>query len=235
MSSNNGDIQNASTQEDVVSTQNNESGNKLSAASVVPFELNSAEEVTLYAEQLNAVYSMLPFEVIESDLMPTPFTVLSRYDDDYFKNKKTPKTHYMNVELGGNYLLGWNAQNGKDGKGLNWFAGVNYGRYLSRKISISLGLQAYNIAHITQPFYFATSKEYGFGSKNIYTRVTSNQLYYIAVPLKFNYAVNSTNVIGFGVNAGYLVSANNTISKYYLLDNEEKTIGSLSSHSRGNL
>ena len=195
--------------------------------------INTTEESKLNAEQLSAVYSSLPFEMNESDLLSTPFVYLDRYDDDYYKNTKAPKKHYLNIEVGANYLLGWDANKGKDGQGLNGFAGFNYGRYLSNKISISVGLQAYNIANIQQPFYLVASKEYGFGSKNIYTRVTSNQLYYVALPLKFNYAINTTNSIGFGVNVAYLVGAGNTVSKYYLLDNEEKSIGSSTTHNKG--
>jgi len=196
-------------------------------------ETNAIQESTLYAEHLSAVYSSLPLETNELEILSTPFIYLERYDDDYYKNTNTPKKHYLNIEMGANYLLGWNAMKGNDGQGMNGFAGINYGRYLSNKISISIGIQAYNIANIKQPFYLISSKEYGFGSKNIYTRVTSNQLYYIALPLKFNYAINSTNIIGFGINTAYLVGANNTVSKYYLLDNEEKSIGSSTTHNKG--
>jgi len=192
--------------------------------------LQTPTEEVLSADDLSAVYSALPFEVMDMELMQTPFHYLQRYDDYYGKKSKK---HYMNVELGPDYLLGWNAKKGKDGKGMNWFAGVNYGLYLTNKVSISFGLQAYNIANINQPFYLAVSKEYGFGSKNIYTRVTSNQLYYAALPLKLNYAVNSTNSIGFGVNAAYLIGSSNTVSKYYLQDNEEKSIASSTSHDKG--
>ncbi len=195
-------------------------------------QTNTFEEKSA-TEELSAVNSRLPLEMNEMELISTPFTYLKRYDDDYYKNTSTPKKHYLNVEVGGNYLLGWDAKKGKDGQGLNWFFGFNYGRYICKKTSLSLGIQAYNLANIKQPFYLISEKEYGFGSKNIYTRVTSNQLYYIAIPLKLNYAINSWNSIGLGVNAAYLVNAENTIEKYYLLDNEEKSIGSSTSHTKG--
>lgn len=187
----------------------------------------------LSAEQLSSVYALLPYEGGEAAIRPTPFSYLNRYDDDYYKNRKTPKVHYMNVEAGADYLLGWDARQGKDGKGFNGFAGINYGVYLSDKLSLSLGVQAYNIGNIKQPFYLVSSKEYGFGSRTIYTRVTSNQLYYVALPLRINYTLNSTNTIGLGLNAGYLVSADNTISNYYVLDNEEKSIGGPAEHNKG--
>jgi hypothetical protein len=173
------------------------------------------------ADWLAAVYSNLPFEMSELELMPTPFNILNRYDDDYYKNNQKPRKHYLNAEFGSNYLLGWDTKSGKDGSGFNWFGGFNYGRYLSKKISVSLGIQAYNLGNIQQPFYMNTNKEYGFGSTNSYTVVTSNNLYYLSLPLKFNYAVNSSNIIGFGINAGLLLSSNNTVETYYLLDNQK--------------
>lgn len=193
-----------------------------------------AKETVLTTDQLSTVYSSLPFEVADFDLMQTPFVYLERYDEDYYKKNQNPKAHYLNIELGGNYLLGWEAKSGKDAKGLNWYAGLNYGRYLSKKLSLSFGFQAYNIANITQPFYLVSSKEYGFGSKNIYTRVTSGQLYYVALPLKLNYHINSSNSFALGLNTAYLASANNTVEKYYVMDNEEKSIGSpADSHNTG--
>jgi len=192
----------------------------------------SAEEI-ISTEQLAIVYVNLPFEISDKEIASAPFMYLKRYDDDYYKNTNTPKKQYLNVEAGGNYLLGWNAKKGKDGQGLNWFAGFNYGRYVCPKTSISLGIQMYNISNIKQPFYLISTKEYGFGSKNIYTRVSSNQLYYVAIPLKLNYSINSSNVIGLGFNAAYLVNAENTIEKYYLLDNEEKSISSSTSYNKG--
>ncbi|PBQ34469.1 hypothetical protein CNR22_22705 [Sphingobacteriaceae bacterium] len=184
------------------------------------------------ADQLSAVYSTLPFEVSDQEINSGPFVYLNRYDDEYYK-KKNAKTHYLDIEFGANYLLGWNAAKGKDGDGMNWYAGLNYGRYLSNKFNVSIGLQAYNIANIKQPFYLVAAKEYGFGSNLIYTRVTSNELYYLAVPLKFNYMINRKNSIGLGVNAAYLIGATNTVSKYYTLDNEVRTVGPSDTQTKG--
>lgn len=175
----------------------------------------SAETRQFVSEQLVSVNSNLPHETADREILATPFTVLSRYDDDYYRNH-LKKTHYLNIEAGANYLMGWDTRDGKDAKGLNWFGGLNYGFYLTQKVSLGMGVQAYNISHIKQAFYMNELKEYSFGSSTSYTVISSNDLYYLAVPLKINYHLNASNTIGFGVNAAYLMSAANTVSTYSL-------------------
>lgn len=155
----------------------------------------------------------------EQEITETPLNYLKRYDDDYFKASKKHKTHFLNVELGGTYLLGWNTDAGKDGKGLDWFGGFNYGLYLSNKFSISAGLQAYNIKNITQAFYTNKKVEYDFGSIVSNTVITSNNLYYVAVPVKISYLLNKTSQLTIGANLGYLVDSKNTMDTYQVLDN----------------
>lgn len=185
----------------------------------------SAEVENVTMNQLSVPF-LIPFNSNEEqELKHVPFNHLKRYEDDYVLTN-TQKKQYLNVELGVNYLFGWNTKQGKDGYGLNWLLGFNYGRYFSGKNSISAGVQVYNLGNISQPFYQISSKDYGFGSTTTYTRVKTTQLYYVAVPLKYNYTLNSSNTIGVGINAGYLLTGNNTVSEYYLLDNEEKYITS---------
>lgn len=218
-------------QHNAVSTEPESKEEMLAMQSGAPVQESQPE--LLSADELLTVQANLPFEFLNPDLRPSPFVLLNRYEDDYYKPNKVHKSNYFNVEAGGTYLAGWSTQHGQDGKGLNWYGGLNYGRYLSNKIDMSIGLQIYNIANIKQPFYLVASKEYSFGSDNIYTRVTSNQLFYVAVPLKVNYVLNSANSIGIGINAAYLISSQNSISKYYLLDNEEKTIDASGSNNKG--
>jgi hypothetical protein len=174
------------------------------------------------AERLNSVYSVLPEVISDPDLMATQFSLLKRYDEDYYKKGKRTKNHYMNAEAGTMYLLGWDAQKGKDGQGFNWFGGFNYGVYLTKKISAGIGLQAYNISNMNQPFYTGSTKQYSFGSTTSYTVITSKELIFAAVPIKINYAVNALNTIGLGFNAGYALKSKNTIDSY-TTDSEKGT------------
>jgi hypothetical protein len=196
--------QNDITEEPVISA--NESA---SSSGIAEDNLTSEEDIT--ADKLDAKSLLLNIEQFSAE-PSLPFVLLNRYDEDYFTKKKL--THYMNVEFGGTYLLGWNTANGADGKGLNWYGGVNYGYYLCPKTSISVGAQAYNITNIQQAFYKSSKKEYGFGSTSSYTAITTDNLYFISLPVKINYHVNSSNHFGIGLNTGYLLMAHSRIDKF---------------------
>ena len=102
--------------------------------------------------------------------------------------------------------------------GTNFYAGINYGIYISKKISVSAGLQFYNVGNIKQSFYTASQTVYGFGSTGSYTNITTNSLYYISIPLKLNYVLSPISKIGIGLNTGFLVGGKNTIETYNLFD-----------------
>jgi len=163
-------------------------------------------------ENLSPYSSQIQITATDPEILFSPLVILPRYEDDYFSKKRI--THYLNLEAGAAYLLGWNTSNGQDGKGLNWFGGINYGYYICPKTSISLGLQLYNVSNIVSPFYNKVDKAYGFGYSNSYTSITTDNLYYAAIPLKFNYHLNSYNSFGIGLNAGYLVKAHSRVDNY---------------------
>jgi hypothetical protein len=181
-----------------------------------------ASEVVSY-EHLNPIYSRLPVSSVERELQPT---IIRVSNEDYY-NKKRFKTHFLNAEAGATYLAGWDVKGGKDGKGLNWFAGLNYGLYVSRKIALGAGLQVYNIAHIEKPFYSTSTTQYGFGSTGTRTVITTGSLYYVALPVKVYYLLNSHSQFGAGVNIGMPVEARSTMETYGLSDhvvvNSQKT------------
>ncbi len=173
-------------------------------------------------EPLNPVYSRLPFTAGELDLQPT----VKVLDEDYYKKKRF-KTHFFNAEAGAAYLAGWDVTGGKDGKGLNWFAGVNYGLYVSGKVALGAGVQLYNISHIEKPFYSISTTQYGFGSTGTRTVITTGSLYYAALPIKVYYLLNEHSQFGAGVNIGMPVEARSTVETYGLSDqvviNSQKT------------
>lgn len=190
-------------------------------------------EETLETERLNRIQSLIPYEPKEAELIAQPFIPLERYDDDYYKAGRKRQWHYLAVEAGANYLMGWESGRGTDGKGLNGYLGLEYGLHLCDKLSLSLGLQGYNISNIRQPFYQISSKEYGFGSNTTYTEVTSHQLYYLAVPLKASYRINAANTIGLGINTAYLMTSGNTVSDYEMIGDEVKVFTSSGTQTWG--
>lgn len=153
-------------------------------------------------------------------------TNIQTFDKDYFKLKS--KTHFLEAEFGMAYLNGWSTGNGSDGKGFDYYGGLNYGIYFQKKYSISIGLQAYNIAHISDPYYQASHKDYDFGSITVYTVVACNQMYFASLPIRIYYQMNSKNAFGLGINMATLVSSQINSESFYYLDNQ-KVITSTSS------
>lgn len=163
----------------------------------------------------------LPPSNLDSSLVKTPFDFIRVYDADYYKAKRR-KTHYLNVEAGMAYLMGWNAPKGKDAKGFNAYAGVNAGLYLGKKSSVSIGLQIYNIGNIQQPFFNGSNVSYDFGANGTYTVLSGKSLYYTAVPINFNYSLKGSDRISIGVNTGVLCGGVNTEETFEMQDGVKK-------------
>jgi hypothetical protein len=169
---------------------------------------NSAES----ADYLNMRKSVLQIWNKDEVLHSNGFSFI-RYDEDYFVHKRRNK-YYLNAEIGTTYLVGWQTANGKDGAGLNGFAGLNFGVYLPKKIIVSVGAQVYNVSNINQPFYTQTRYDYDFGYTGTHTSITANSLIYASVPLKVSYPVTRKSRIGAGVNVGMLFSGISTVQTY---------------------
>jgi hypothetical protein len=194
-------------------TLNRESSNE------TPISENTVQEEIVSAEYLTSVNARIPYDAVDPDLNPTFGHYVKPKDEDYYSKSKKAKMHYLNAEAGASYMLGWQANTGQDAKGFNWFGGINYGFYLCKKLSIGIGLQAYNIGNIEQAFFDNTRKNYSFGSTDSYTVITTHQLYYASVPFRISYDLNANNRFGIGVNGAWLVSAKNSVETYDVLDN----------------
>jgi hypothetical protein len=175
-------------------------------------------EMLASSEILSVHGSVLPDISNEREAVLSPLQFLKRYEDEYYTRKA--RTHFMNIEAGGTYDFGWNAVSGRDGKGINWFGGVNYGYYLCNKTSIGIGLQVYNFSNVNEEIYQNTKKDYGFGFSNTVTTITVNDLYYAAVPLKLAYHPTGSTYFGVGLNTGYAFYANSTqlVESYQISD-----------------
>ena len=173
--------------------------------------------VSLEHTALNRIDSKLPFVYSVRNVKIGAVKLPSWYDDDY-RRKGNKKLSFLNAEFGGAYLLGWESKNGKDAKGFNWYAGVNYGKFINKKTGFSVGSQFYNVGNIKQSFYESSKSVYGLGSTSSNTIITTQALFYFSVPIKFYYAVNSTHQIGASVNPSFLFSSKNVVENYRLTD-----------------
>lgn len=192
------------------------SNQNVPTAPVVGEDHTQSSSEVLIAESLAQVVPAFP--VTEGpEVLPVTINPLNYFDDDYYTPEKYKK-HYLNVEAGTAWLYGWEVNGTRDGRGFNWFGGLNYGMYLSKKADLSLGLQVYNIGHMNQPFFDITKTEFGFSSVTTRTTIAVNSLYYLAIPVKFTWAVDLQNSVGLGCNIGLLMDARNTMETVYSTD-----------------
>ena len=157
----------------------------------------------------------------ESELMPQRRFNIKLRDEDYYKKGAPGLRHFLLIEGGINYHMGWVDIKGTDGKGLNWYGGLSYGYNFSKHVGLSLGLQAYTIGNIQTPFYNSSQKVYSFGSAQTQTVLTCNSLLYAAVPLKVHYNTTTNWRFAFGVNAGIVVASKNTMQTVQFSDGVE--------------
>ncbi|MBK9283320.1 MAG: PorT family protein [Sphingobacteriaceae bacterium] len=167
---------------------------------------------TASADYLEMHSSILDMYTREEAIKSSPNEFI-RINEDYY-NKSRRRLHFINAEAGLSYFNGWNSLSQKDAAGLNYFAGLNYGIYIKKKMSISAGIQYYNISHIKTAFYTRQNFQYDFGYNGNFTNITTNSLQYLSVPLRAYYNISRTGKLGLGVNAAYLVNASNTVETY---------------------
>jgi hypothetical protein len=173
--------------------------------------------VVLEHNVLDRIDSKLPYVFSTRNVKIAAVKLPSWYDDDY-RRKGKKKLSFLNAEVGGAYLFGWDSKNGKDAKGLNWYAGVNYGKFINQKIGFSVGSQFYNVGNIKESFYESSKSVYGLGSTSSNTIITTQALFYFSVPVKFYYSINSVHQIGASVNPSFLFSSKNVVENYRLTD-----------------
>ncbi|MCU0359797.1 MAG: PorT family protein [Bacteroidia bacterium] len=166
---------------------------------------------------------------LQTDLQLKP-VFLKRYEDDYARKTK-PKfvKSYLDASFGLIYSGGWEENESSSARGLNGYVGFNYGHFLSKKMSFSIGAELYNLSHINQEFYSTTYKNYNFGSVQTQTAITCQSMVFVSFPLKVYYSINPKHRIGLGVHAGNLVTSNNTIETSELVDGTKQNVTTESS------
>ena len=171
---------------------------------------NTCVRLTAKSLYLNAVLS-------DPEIIQAPLNEIRR-DDDYH-NEEPLRIFFMELDGGGAFQNGWQVHGTDDGRGLGWYGGINLGFYLGKKLTITSGIQAFDQANISSPFYTATSKEFDFGSTGSNTVITTENLRYLALPLRFGYHFGNGNSLSIGALGARLLNASNTVQTNVVQDN----------------
>lgn len=196
---------------------------------VLPLQERPLSENPLPFQWLASKQAVLQYQVDEREvilkIMPLP-----RESEDYVsKSKNFTYSAYAGVHYG----LGWSSltSGSKEGAGINYFGGADFHYALNKKINLSAGLQYYNFSNILNPYYTAEKREYGFGYTQAFTSVTTDQLMYLAIPLKAGFEITPIMRAGLGINSAYLLAAHTRIDTYGVADGIRAEVSSTGSKS----
>lgn len=109
---------------------------------------------------------------------------------------------FLTVEAGLNYYN----PGSKAFKPLNVHAGLRYYYFVSPKVGLSAGL-GYSRIHQNAGTRTYKDVDYGFGQKAIETRITTQRLDYIELPLDVHYRVSGNHFATVGAMAAYAIQA----------------------------
>lgn len=204
-------------QRQVLGSKTSDKKDAASNSNVIDMELlnaaNAVEQEVTTSDYLEMHSSVLQLWQKEEVLRNSPHDFIRIYDEEYYK-KSRKRLHFINLDAGAAYMLGWESAKGNDAAGLNYYAGINYGLYIKKKMSITIGAQFYNISHIKNPFYSRQNLQYDFGYNGNYTNITSNELMYVGIPVKVYRNISRTGKVGFGVNTAFLVDSRNSVQTF---------------------
>ncbi len=171
-------------------------------------------------------------DIVSSEWLPSHAVALTLPSDCTFVNitlqalpqlnisdyvRKQP-TYFLALNGGMHYALGWETAVGVDGKGYNYFAGIEFGKYIKPELSLSAGLQYFRFTNIENPYYSSIGKGYGFGYTKKYSAVTVDQLNYISVPVNLVFTSKDGIVFGTGFTTNYLAAAHSRVDSYEISD-----------------
>ncbi len=123
-------------------------------------------------------------------------------------------THTLfSIDAGAGYSLGWMKAGATQGSGISPIIGLSVTHYFNTNISALIGLQYNSLTHVNT-LYSGTTAQYDFGSVTNVTSVTLKTLYYVAMPIKFQYNIDSKNIVALGVNVLYLLNSNSNVVSY---------------------
>ena len=134
------------------------------------------------------------------------------------KKESLKQINVFSMDAGANYSLGWANNSVKEANGFNEILGVSIIHFFNIRWSTLLGIQYNSLAHLSYSNYSGSNTQYNFGYTTSYASITPKMLYYLAIPVKLQYWLNSKNSLSVGANVLYLLNTSSTFSTYTQTD-----------------
>jgi hypothetical protein len=181
------------------------------------------EEQQQQQQQLvTEILPQLPFSTLETDFNYNDIIVSSLLADT---NKPKPFVKRpiptVSFEAGASYLFGWQNAGKTDANGFNPIIGLNYLTQLSKKLTVSVGVQYTSIKNLLLSSHEVKQLRYNFSEESDIMKFTPSTLHYVYAPIKLGYLLTTKSTIGLGCNVGYLLNASGNVEIYSQRNNQK--------------
>ena len=123
------------------------------------------------------------------------------------------KANILSLYAGINYALGWNNSSGKEASGITPLAGIDYAHWFSKKVAVSAGVGYAELSNLNKT-YSSTTTRYDFGANATVSTLTPKSLYYLSIPVKFQYNFSNKFSSRFGLDYMWLMNTSSTLTTY---------------------
>jgi hypothetical protein len=122
-------------------------------------------------------------------------------------------SNILSVYAGANYSFGWNTNGTQEASGMSFLGGLNYTHYFSKTIAASLGL-GYSELNNLDKTYTSSTIQYDFGANTQVITVEPRMVYYLSVPLNFQYNIDSKDGVSLGFDYLIMLTTSSTLNSY---------------------
>lgn len=179
-------------------------------ASANPGLVDGSEKSMSYF-QLTQIKTLLINPQDDKEIIPSKDTIAKAAVN--FANDLKRST-FFSIEAGASYVFGWKNSDIKEGNGFNPVFGINYHTSFTQKTFLSIGIQYTSLGNMSFNSHTFKVTRYGLGEESKVTIITPNKIQYLVVPIKLDYHLNASNIIGLGCNIAYLLNVESKIETY---------------------
>ncbi len=119
----------------------------------------------------------------------------------------------ISAYAGVNYAFGWNNTDGKEASGVTPMGGIEYAHFFSKKVALSAGVGYAELTKLNKT-YSSSITQYDFGANATITSVTPKTIYYLSIPVEFQYHFTEKLSANLGLNYLWMLTTSSTLNSY---------------------